>query len=82
MAETPDAGLWMWILDRGGIRRSKCYWDSHVSIDENRRAYRFLDRVWGKGTGVDVLAEEIAQEFPYAGIATGDDLWAWLEETS
>ena len=81
MEECSTGSLWMWILQYGGIKRSRDHWDSHLSINENRRRYRFLDRASGNGIALDCLAQEIGDMFPQYGIFDGADLWDWLGAT-
>lgn len=76
-----DGQLWMWILANGGIRRSRSYWSKHLSIRENRGAFRYLDRANGNGNRIEALAQEIADAFPWYGIQTCDDLWQWLGDS-
>ena len=64
----------------GGIKRDHDYWDSHLTWLENSRLYARLDRRWGSphGVGIDVLADRIADEFPWFGIHDSEELWTWL----
>lgn len=73
--------LWMWILKRGGLHRDRERWDSHLSVGENRRMFRYFDRAKGEGWYFDRLAQEIAYCFPEYGIEDGDGLWAWLQRS-
>lgn len=79
----PQTGneLWRHILGIGGIKRSRTYWDSRASVEENRRCYRFLDRAWDCAGGwhIDELGVVIGEAFPWFGIETGEDLWEWLQ---
>lgn len=70
---------WIW-YGRGGIRRSEIRWDSKLTYNENSRSYAWLDRKWGEGVPLDVLASEIEATFPWFGIHDEDTLWDWLGE--
>ena len=77
-----DSRLWLWILHYGGLHRAHERWDSRLSLDENRRRFRWLDRADDEGHYLDRLAREIEQEFPEYQIHDGDDLWSWLQTST
>jgi hypothetical protein len=79
MAKDHDCRLWVWILHYGGLHRDSERWDSRLTMRENRRNFRWLDRANGQGHYLDRLAREIEYEFPEFGIHDGNDLWAWLQ---
>ena len=76
-----DARLWMWILKYGGLHRDRERWDSRLSVNENRRNFRYLDRANGQGFYLDRLAREIEVEFPEYGISDSESLWSWLQNS-
>lgn len=78
----PDAvALRQWIRGNGGLRRDILgHWDPGLTLQENRRMYRFLDKKWGAGRGLDDIAQEIGCAFPEFGITDADSLWDWLQD--
>ncbi len=76
-----DGRLWMWILNYGGLHRDRERWDSRLTVGENRRMFRFLDRAGDQGHHLDRLGKEIACVFPEYGIENSDDLWSWLQRS-
>ena len=77
-----DQELWRYIKYKaGGIRRSPDYWDTRLTWRENRAAFRYLDRGWKLGRGMDELAQEIGNLWPWFGINTDEDLWVWMQRT-
>lgn len=79
--DTPlsDTDLWNYIWHGcGGIKRSKDYWDSHISSRENSDRYAHLDRAHGEGRPIDSLADEIGAVYPWYGITDANSLWDWL----
>lgn len=74
-----DDLLWTWIREHGGLYRDRERWDSHLSPEQNRRLFRFLDRADGRGHHLDELASEIGSMFPGYGIYESSDLWNWLQ---
>lgn len=73
--------LWMFILRYGGLERDRDYWDSKLTINENRRRFRYLDRREG-GNPFDTLAQEIGVMWPEYGIQDADGLWSWLQRSA
>ena len=73
-----DGELWRWIDVNGGISRSRSYWSKRLTTQENRSAFRYLDRTNQRGNGMEALAQEIGESFPWYHIQTADDLWDWL----
>lgn len=77
-----DQQLWRYIkYYAGGIKRSRTFWDSNLSLRENRAAFRYLDRGWQQGRAMDTLAQEIGMEWPWYGINDAYDLWEWMQRT-
>jgi len=64
----------------GGLARSEDYWDHRLTYRENSASYGWLDRKWGEGKQVDVMADEIATAWPWYGIQDGNDLMNWLQD--
>ena len=73
-----DDFLWCYIKEGGGLHRDRERWDSHLTANQNRRQFRYLDRADGRGRYLDDLAIELHEMFPEYGIQDGGDLWGWL----
>lgn len=81
LSKERDDFLWCFIRESGGLHRDRERWDSHMSVQENRRQFRFLDRADGKGIYLDRMAQELEDMFPEYDIHDGNDLWAWLQSS-